>query len=144
MANRSFLFGTGGGTGRDFGLLLLRVAFGVLMLLHGWGKLQDLIGGGGAGFPDPLGVGPQLSLAMAVFAEFFCALALVLGFVTRLALVPLIATMAVAFFLVHGGDPFDQRELALIYLAAFVGLLFTGPGRYSLDATFGRRGSRLR
>ncbi len=141
MANRSFLFGTGGGSGRDFGLLILRVAFGGLMLTHGWGKFQTLLSGGSAGFPDPLGVGPQISLVLAVSAEVLCASALVLGLLTRLALVPLITTMAVAFFLIHGSDPFGERELALVYLAAYVGLLFTGPGRYSADAMLGRRRS---
>ena len=29
-------------------------------------------------------------------------------------------------------DPFGERELAFVYLIAFVTLFFTGPGRYSL------------
>jgi putative oxidoreductase len=41
--------------------------------------------------------------------------------------------MAVAAFVVHRGQPLPERELALLYLVGFVGLMLTGPGRYSID-----------
>lgn len=119
---------------RDFGLLAFRLGFaGTLALGHGFGKLQDLLGGSSS-FPDPLGIGAPASLALAMFAEFFCALAVVLGLMSRWASVPLVITFVVAFFLYHVGDPMQERELAFVYLVAFTGLLCTGPGRFSLDA----------
>lgn len=105
-----------------------------MLLLHGWpkvGKYAEL----SQGFPDPLGVGPAMSLSLAVFAEVFCALLLVFGLVARLAAIPLIATMAIAFFVVHGGVLVGEGngELAFVYLGGFVALLFAGPGKFSLD-----------
>ena len=123
----------------SFALLLLRLWVGLFMALgHGWGKLTtfaDLA----AKFPDPFGLGSSLSLGLAVFAEFFCSLAIAAGFATRGALIPLIITMATAGLIIHGDDPFGKRELALLYLAPYVALLFTGPGRYSLDRVFSKK-----
>ena len=47
-------------------------------------------------------------------------------------------TMAVAAFMIHAADPFAKQEKALVFLIAFVALLLTGPGRYSLDAKLGK------
>lgn len=121
------------GPQRDLGLLVLRVAFAAALIgAHGWGKMTTLIGGGGEGFPDPLGVGGVASLAMAVFAEVICALAVLLGLGGRLPAAILTVLFLVAFFMVHSGDPFGERELAFVYLVAFATLTLTGPGRYSL------------
>lgn len=120
-------------------LLLLRVAIGGNMLLaHGWGKLQAY-GEKADTFPDPLGVGSPVSMALAVFAEFFCSGLLVLGLATRAAVVPLIVTMLVALLVVHGDDPWQKKELAFMYLVPFMTLLLTGPGPWSLDALVARR-----
>ena len=122
------------------GLLILRLAFGGFMLFgHGWGKLTSFNDAAG-NFPDPLGIGSGLSLGLAVFAEVVCAALVMLGLATRLAVVPLAITMAVAALIVHGTDPFAGKELALCYLAAYVLLFFTGAGSLSLDALFGKRG----
>jgi len=116
------------------GLLILRVCVGAMMIGgHGWEKLSQF-GQMADYFPDPLGLGSRLSLALAVFAEVACSAALVAGFLTRLAAVPLMTTMFVAAFVVHEADPFPDRELALLYLAPYVALLFAGGGRFSLDA----------
>ena len=119
---------------RDLGLLVARLGFGGSIALgHGWGKL---IGFGAASgqFPDPLGIGSSASLALAIFAEFFCGMALLVGFFGRISAVPLVITMAVAFFIHHGGDPFPRKEKALLYLVGFLALAATGPGRFSIDS----------
>lgn len=69
---------------------------------------------------------------LSIFAEFCCSMFLITGLLVRLAVIPMIIAMAVAFFDVHDAM-FPEGELALIYLIMFVILYFTGPGRYSLD-----------
>jgi putative oxidoreductase len=120
---------------KDVGLLVLRVWLGLSMLvLHGWPKVQGMAEKS-ASFPDPLGVGSAMSLNLVVFAEVLCALILVVGLAARFALVPLVVTMAVAFFIIHGGALSGEGngEMAFVYLAGFVALLIAGPGRYSAD-----------
>lgn len=116
----------------DVGLLLLRVAFGCFMLVHG---IQKLLGFSTLSevFPDPIGLGSQLSLIMAIGAEVGCSLLLILGLGTRLATLPLAFTMIIAVVVVHGADPWKMKELAAIYLAAYAVIFVTGPGRISLD-----------
>ena len=126
----------------DVALLLLRLVFGgVMVYAHGWGKLTGFAERA-AKFADPLGVGSEASLALAVFAEVFCAAALVAGLLTRWVLVPLGVTMVVAVFVVHADDPFGRKELGLVYLAAYVALFLTGPGRWSVDAWLSQRLAR--
>lgn len=127
------------GPQRDLGLLVLRVAFAASLIgAHGWGKLINFAERSSR-FPDPFGVGSEVSLALAVFAEVVCGLALILGIGGRLPAAVLAAFFVVAVFMIHGGDPFGERELAFVYLAVFVTLFFTGPGRYSLGKLL-RRG----
>lgn len=125
--------------GIDLGLLALRVGFGLAMLTaHGWGKLMSF-SEKSTGFPDPIGVGPQASMALAIFAEVFCSAGLIVGLLTRLAAIPLVVTMAVAFFIVHGGQAFGERELAMAYLVPYVAIFLAGPGRISLDGLLASR-----
>jgi|SRR5690606_24704631 Predicted membrane protein len=116
----------------DLGLLILRAGAGLALVTHGWPKLQNF-GERASKFADPFGLGPEISLGLVVFAEFFCSLLVVLGVYTRLALIPLIINMATIVFLIHGGDPFGKKELAVLFLVSFGCLFFTGPGKYSVD-----------
>lgn len=130
-----WMTGSGGERLKDAGLLVLRVWLGLsMLLLHGWPKVQGMAAMSSS-FPDPLGVGSALSLNLAIFSEVLCALLLVAGLAARLALVPLVVTMAVAFLAVHGGALTGEGsgEMAFLYLGGFVALLVAGPGRYSLD-----------
>ena len=55
---------------------------------------------------------------------------------------PLMITMVVAAFVVHGADPFGKKELALLYGAGALTLMLTGAGRLSIDALVGWRRRR--
>ncbi|HLO62509.1 MAG TPA: DoxX family protein [Azonexus sp.] len=119
----------------DLALLTLRVALGLSMaLLHGWGKLSNLIAGTSK-FPDILGIGSTPALLLAIWAEFFCSLLLVFGLWTRLAALMLATTMSVAFFMAHGAKLSGpgNGELAFVYLIGYVTLLVAGAGKYSVD-----------
>lgn len=123
----------------DVGLLLLRVGFGAAMLFgHGWGKLLAF-GERAESFPDPLGVGNQLSMVLAISAEVCCSLLLILGLATRAVAVPLIVTMLVAALIVHGDDPWKKKEMAVLYLIPYLTFVLTGPGRFSLDALIAKK-----
>jgi putative oxidoreductase len=122
-------------------LLILRVVVAAFMLTHGLPKLMNMMSGNSK-FGDPIGLGKDVSLALTVFAEFVCAILLLLGLATRLALIPLIITMLVAAFVAHGGDPFGKKEMALLYFVIFIALLITGPGKYSIDEAIGGKRRR--
>lgn len=119
----------------DAALLTLRLIFGFCMAhLYGLSKLKRLFGSEPVEFMNFMGLGDTTSLALVVFAEFFCSILLFLGLFTRLATIPLIFTMLVAVFYAHWSDPFSDKEHGLLYLGAYVVLLIMGPGRYSVDA----------
>lgn len=129
--------------GVSLGLLALRVGVGLLMAFaHGWGKIQRLLEGGEIQWADPIGLGMGTSLFLAGMAEFFCSLVVVLGLLTRLAVIPPVFVMSVAVFVVHAADPFQKQELGLLYLVAYTALFFAGAGRFSVDAWLAKRGER--
>lgn len=119
------------GKGSSLLILALRLFLGVMILMHGVDKLvnfQSL----STSFPNIMGLGSYTSLMIAVFSEFCCSLFLICGLLVRITVIPLMITMAVAFFDVHDAL-FPQGELSFIYFALLVILYFVGPGRYSVD-----------
>lgn len=140
----------------SIGLLILRLGMGGLMITHGWGKLQTMLAGDFDKFADPVGLGTGTSLVLVVTAEFFCALLVMFGLATRLAAIPVVIAMAVAAFVVHSSDPWTMgggaalfqsgeaaswasKEPALLFLTGFLSLVFTGAGKFSIDALIGSR-----
>ena len=123
----------------DILVLVLRICLAAFMLTHGAPKLSKLLAGGEIQFGDPLGLGPALSLGLAVFAEFFCSLLIGIGLATRLATIPLMITMLVAAFISHGPDPFRQKEMALLYFLFYLALLVIGSRKYSFDYLMTRK-----
>jgi len=121
----------------DAATLLLRVISGVLMMNHGYGKLIHFAEYKEK-FMNFMGMGQTFSLILVVFAEFFCALFVILGLFTRFAVIPIIIGMCVALFKAHNGDFFGDGEVAALYIGAFITLLFIGPGRISVDRMFGK------
>ena len=117
-------------------LFVFRVSLSLFFLTHGMGNLNMLMEGNGAQFPDTLGIGNNLSLILAVLGEVVAPVFLIAGLGTRLAVIPALTTMVVAVFLVHGSDPFQKKEMALLYLVGFLTILVLGPGRFSFDSLF--------
>lgn len=140
----------------SLGLLVLRLGMGGYMLTHGAGKLQMLLDGKAAAFPDPIGIGGPVSLVLVTVAEFLCAILVMAGLLTRWSAVPVVIAMGVAAFVVHGADPWtmqaaarafasgasqswSSKEPALLYLVGFLALAIAGGGGYSVDAWIRRR-----
>lgn len=117
----------------DVGLLLFRVFLGFALITHGLPKLMKLFSGEEIQFMSFLGLNPTVSLSLAVFAEFFCSIFLILGLFTRAILIPMIIVVAVAAFGVHLADGYKEMEHPLLFMAGFILLLITGPGKYSVD-----------
>lgn len=133
---KKVLFGGAGGGDRvaDAGLLILRLFFGLTMLLaHGLPKMTtnyEKFMGGVVKMGLPM---PKVAGLAALAGETLFPLLIVLGLLTRISSVVAASVMAVAAFVVHGGDPFGKKELALVYLVAYLVLAFTGAGQFSVD-----------
>jgi len=118
-------------------MLLLRLSLGLLMLWYGYDKLVHF-GQKQQNFMNFLGLGSTISLALVVFAEFFCSLFIIIGLFTRLAVIPLIITTCVIIFKVQHGNVFGDDENAPLYLTGYLVLLLVGPGRVSVDSMIGK------
>ena len=117
----------------DMGLLWLRAsASALLFLANGWPKVvgysQEL-----QHIDDPLGIGRAPTLWMALLAEVACPVAVALGWMTRLACLPIIVLLAVAMVWVHPDWNIVQGQFGWLYLIVFSTLVMTGPGRWSLQ-----------
>jgi len=121
-----------------WGLFFLRVAASGMMLSHGIPKFLSYSEKLHT-FSDPLGVSSPVSLTLAIGAEVFCSIALLLGLRTRLAALPLLFTMLVAAILVLSGDPFQKRELPLMFAIIYATLMLCGGGALQLDRWIRRR-----
>ena len=125
--------------GIDVALLFVRIAIAALMLTHGLPKLGMLFSSETVEFPGIFGMSATLSLGLAVFAEVICSLLVFVGLGTRFAAIPLIFTMGIAAFYIHGTDPFSTKEMAILYLIGFSFLFIAGAGKYSFDNIIARR-----
>ena len=126
-----------------FAPVLVRLAVGVVAVLHGWPKLINLSGFFGKlrllGIPLP-----ELFGTAAALSEFLGGLCLVVGFVTRQAAFSIACVMAVAVFRVHWKGGFFAEaggyEYPLVLLVASISLIVSGSGPLSIDRL--RKGKR--
>lgn len=116
----------------DFALAFFRISISGMMLVHGIPKIERLFSSP-IEFGDPIGVGPTLSLILALIGEVIAPLFIIVGFKTKLAAIPAAITMFVAAFIVHLEDDFGTKEKALLYLVCFIVIFLVGPGKYAID-----------
>jgi putative oxidoreductase len=116
----------------NIAMLLLRVSFGVMMIPHGYDKLVKFAQMK-SGFINFLGMGSTMSLALDIFAEFFCSIFLIFGLFTRLVVIPLIIAMCVVVAIAHNYEIFGDGEHGAMFLAGFIVILLLGPGKISVD-----------
>ncbi|WP_144282824.1 DoxX family protein [Chryseobacterium echinoideorum] len=123
----------------DIVIFMVRLLVGFAMISHGFPKLQMLIEGGDIQFFDFIGLGPKITLGLTVFAEFVCSIFIILGLFTRVAAGFLVFTMMIAAFVVHSSDPFDKREMSLLYLSIYLIIISLGAGKVSVDHMIEKR-----
>ena len=115
----------------DAGLLVLRVFAGLsLAFAHGMAKLPPapafMAGVEGMGLPG-------WTAWLSGFAETFGGFALAAGLATRAAALFIAINLSVAGFLRHANDPYQIKELALLFLSVAVMFICVGGGRFALD-----------
>ena len=124
-------------------ILLARLSVGVLFFESGRGKLFFKLEELGKYFAQ-LGIPfPHLNALISASIEFFGGICLILGLATRLVSVPLAVVMVVAIFTAQIekvktlGDFLYLPEVLLLVI--FVWLVFSGPGKVSVDHFFARK-----
>lgn len=121
---------------QDWGLLVLRLAFATQLIVgtqdnvFSWERMLEF-----RDFLEAQGIPyPLVAAHVSAWAQFICGILWLLGLFTRWAALIMVINFCVALLLVHLGLPYEQNILALNLLAVSLCLLFTGPGRLSLDA----------
>ena len=134
---------SGNAINSDFGILLIRLIIGILMAFYGYEKLSHFNEMAASDFwmknVNFLGMSSKVALGFTVFAELVCSILLIVGLFTRASLFFLLFCMGYIFLIVFPfsildkGDNGYQFNDPFVYFIIYLGLLFTGPGKYSLD-----------
>ncbi len=123
----------------DGAILLLRLWLGAMMMYHGFPKVFT----NSAGFVEYLTKSgfpvPSVMAALAAGAEFFGGLLIIVGFLTRPAVVLVLITMLVAGLIAHSGEPFAKQELPLTYAMLSFALFLSGSGAFSVEKAIGSK-----
>jgi putative oxidoreductase len=117
----------------DLAALILRILFGGMFIYYGYLKIQ----GYDMYMPmmkDYIGLGGKLSYNLVIAAEFFCGFLILIGFLTRWAILPIAFSMVIVFFVAHANDNFLVKNLPLVYLLLCPVIFLLGSGRFSVDA----------
>ena len=134
-------------TDNDSATAILRFVLGVIFFAHGAQKMLGWFGGYGFSgtmgfFTDVMHI-PVLFAFLAITAEFFGGLGLILGFLTRIAALGIFSNMVVAIAMVHyrfgffmnwtGAQKGEGFEYHLLVLAITALLMIRGAGAVSID-----------
>ena len=141
---KKLLFTSSNALNIDLGLLIIRLIIGVLMAFYGFEKLSHFNEMASSGFwmknVNFLGMSGKIPLALTIFAELICSILLIIGFLSRIALITLLFCMGYIFLIIFPLSILDKGENgyqfndAFVYFIVYLGLFFTGVGKYSLDA----------
>ncbi|MGE3680199.1 MAG: DoxX family protein [Bdellovibrionales bacterium] len=123
-------------------VLLARISMGSIFILSGWGKLHNLPKV--TEFFTELGIPfPGINAGLVGVTEFGCGLLILLGLLTRLVSIPLIATMAVAIITAKRSEISSFTDVLgfeeFVYIVIFIWLIVNGAGKISLDTFISAR-----
>lgn len=136
----------------SYGPLAIRLGLGIMMFPHGAQKMMAWFGGNGFSktmdfFTQNLSI-PVIFAFLAIIAEFFGAIGLITGFLTRISAFGVGITMLVAGYM-HLGNGFfmnwygNQKgegfEFHLMAVAMAVSLIIQGSGKFGIDRYFLKR-----
>ena len=144
------------GTHHNYGLTVLRIALGIVFLAHGSQKMLGIFGGAGfsgtMGFFESMGI-PAVFAFLAICAEFFGGIGLILGLLGRIAAFGILCNMLVAISMVHlpngffmnwtGQQKGEGFEYHLLVLAIAVVIIWQGSGASSVDELIARSAGRV-
>jgi putative oxidoreductase len=140
-------------TDDDTGMLIVRLALGIVMFPHGAQKLLGWFGGGGysATMEGMTKMGmPAVVVFLVIIAEFFGALGLITGFLGRVAAFGVLCVMLGAIFLVHlpngffmnwmGNQKGEGIEYHILAIGMALAIMIKGSGRFSIDRAMSDKG----
>lgn len=143
---KNLLFSPAVWMSRSIGVLILRLALGLVFFMHGAQKALGWFGGSGLegtiNFMNSLGISTFLAYLVS-FWELLGGIFIILGFLTRLWSAGLVINMLVAIFAVHIGGGFFASEggfeFNMTLLAISLALIFLGSGKFSIDQSIHRQ-----
>jgi putative oxidoreductase len=134
-------------TSNDFAITILRLALGIVFFAHGAQKMLGWFGGYGFSgtmgfFTHQMGI-PAPFAFLAICAEFFGGLGLIVGFLVRIAAFGIMCNMIVAVMMVHaknglfmnwfGNQKGEGYEYHVLAIAIALAIIIRGSGAFSVD-----------
>lgn len=144
-------------TADDLILTLLRLTLGVIFFAHGAQKMLGWFGGNGFNgtmgfFTEQMGI-PAIFAFLAIAAEFFGGIGLLLGLLGRVAAFGIVVNMVVAIVMVHGrfglfmnwfgNQPGEGFEYHLLAIAIGLAITVRGSGAFSVDRLLSRSAAHI-
>ena len=140
-------------TRNDAAIMVVRLMLGIVFFPHGAQKMLGWFGGNGFSgtmhyFTENAHI-PAVFAFLAIAAEFFGSLGLILGFLSRIAAFGIAVNMLVAIATVHhrfglfmnwtGQQRGEGFEYHLLVIAMALAVMIRGAGAASVDLTLSRR-----
>jgi putative oxidoreductase len=116
----------------DLAILLLRLVFGGLFVWHGW-FMADHYAQYRPMAQDIIGIGAKLTYDLPMIFELVSGTLIILGFLTRLNVIPIAVIIIIAYFIAHEKDPFMMKTFPFILMCLAPVVFILGSGKYSLD-----------
>ena len=120
---------------KSFGLLILRISIGTMLIHHGYEKTADIQYFADA-FVRPIGLPfPIFSSYIAAYSEIYGSWLVIVGLLTRFAALSIVGTIGVAIYhaIVTAGFNIYLLELLVLYMGGALCILLIGGGDFALD-----------